>query len=54
MNNAAKNFDILTTSVRALFLDNILIVQQNYISDLYSTKILDLPAKLFFPCSVSG
>jgi len=29
----------------------ILIVQQIYISDLYPAKILDLSAKLFFPCN---
>jgi len=27
-----------------------LIVQQNYVSDLYPAKILDLSAKPFFPC----
>jgi len=27
-----------------------LIVQQNYFSDLYSAKILDLSVKSFFPC----
>jgi len=30
----------------------ILIIQQNYFSDLYPAKILDLPAKPFFPCTV--
>jgi len=29
----------------------ILIVQQNYFSDLYPAKILDLSAKPFFPCT---
>jgi len=48
MNNAAKNFDILATSLSVLI---ILIVQQNYFSDLYPTKILDLSAKPFFPCT---
>jgi len=46
MNNAAKNFDVLATSLSVLI---ILIVQQNYFSDLYPTKILDLSAKPFFP-----
>jgi len=30
----------------------ILIVQQNYFSDLYSAKILNLSAKPFFPCYI--
>jgi len=30
----------------------ILIVQQNYYSDLYPAKILDLSSKLFFPCMI--
>jgi len=29
----------------------ILIVQKNYISDMYPVKILDLSAQLFFPCT---
>jgi len=45
MSNAAKNFDILT--IWAFYLI-ILIVQQNYFSDLYLTKILDLSAKFVF------
>jgi len=45
MSNAAKNFDILAISFYI-----ILIVQQNYFSDLYPAKILDLSAKLFLPC----
>jgi len=39
MSNAAKNFDVLATSLSVLI---ILTVQQNYFSDLYSAKILDL------------
>jgi len=31
-------------------LQKILIVPQNYFSDLYPTKTLDLSAKSFFPC----
>jgi len=42
MSNTAKNFDILATSLSVLI---ILIVRQNYFSDLYPTKILDLSAK---------
>jgi len=49
MNNAEKNFDCLTTSLSVLHII-ILIIQQNYFSDLYSAKILDLPAILFFLC----
>jgi len=30
-----------------------LIVQQNYFSDLYPAKILNLSAKSFFPCDSS-
>jgi len=30
------------------------IVQQNYFSDLYPAKILDLSAKLFFPCTAAN
>jgi len=44
MSNAAKNFDIILQ-----FYIIILIVQQNYFSDPYPTKILDLSAKPFFP-----
>jgi len=50
--NAAKkfwyfsNFDILI--INSSFLRNYFIVQQNYLSDLYSAKILDLLAKSFF------
>jgi len=40
MSNAVKNFDILATSLSVLHI--ILIVQQNYFSDLYPAKILDL------------
>jgi len=39
MVNAAKNFDTLATN---LFYIITLIVQQNYFSDLYPAKILDL------------
>jgi len=53
MSNAAKNFNILATGLNVL---HILIVQQNYFSDLYPAKILvqqnyfsDLyPAKISF------
>jgi len=48
MSNAAKNFDILTTN----FYINILIDQQNYFSDLYPARILNLSAKPFFPCTI--
>jgi len=44
MSNAAKN--ILTTSLS--FYVIILIIQQNYFSDLYPAKIVDLSAKPFF------
>jgi len=44
-----KIFDILVTSLSILL--SILIVQQNYLSNLYPAKILDLSAKLFFPCN---
>jgi len=39
MNNAAKNFDILVTSLNVLhnYFDS-----SNYFSDLYPSKILDL------------
>jgi len=48
MNNVAKNFDILATS-----LSNILhnYFEFNNFSDLYLTKILDLSAKSIFPCT---
>jgi len=45
MNNHVKNFDILATSLSVL---HILIVQQNYFSNMYPTKILDLSANRFF------
>jgi len=48
MSNAAKNFEVPATSLSILI---ILIVQQNYFSDLYPAKILDLSAKPFFPCN---
>jgi len=41
----AKNFYILATST---FYIIILIIQQNYFSDLYPAKILDLSGKSFF------
>jgi len=47
MNNAKKNFDILTTCLSVLHNH---LVQQNYFSDLCPAKILDLSAKSFFPC----
>jgi len=50
MSNAAKNFDILATGLSVLHII-ILIIQQNYFSDLYPVKILDLSTKLFFPCN---
>jgi len=49
MNNATTNFDILITRFKCSII--ILIVQQNYFSNLYPAKVLDLSAKLFFPCS---
>jgi len=49
MSNAAKNFDILETSLSFYII--ILTVQQNYFSDLYPTNILNLLAKPFFPCN---
>jgi len=48
ISNATKNFDILATDLSYII---ILIVQQNYFSDLYSAKILNLSAKPFFPCT---
>jgi len=47
MSDAAKSFDIPTTSLSVFYII-ILIVQQNYFSDLH--PILDLSAKSFFPC----
>jgi len=47
MSNAAKNFDNLATSLNILYN----YFEQNYISDLYLAKILDLSAKPFFPCT---
>jgi len=44
MSNASKNFDILATGLSVLH--NYF---KNYFPDLYSAKILDLSAKLFFP-----
>jgi len=49
MSDAAKSFDILAISSTLIILI-ILIVQQNYFSDLYPAKILNLSAKSFFPC----
>jgi len=50
MSNVAKNFGTLATSLNSII---ILMVQQNYFSDLYPAKILDPSAKLFsfFPYS---
>jgi len=42
MSNVAKNFDILAIDLSVLHNLIILIVQQNYFSDLYPLKILDL------------
>jgi len=59
MNNAAKKVDILATGSSVLhnyfdtyyYFDYLLFsFQQNYFSDLYPAKILDLSAKPFFPC----
>jgi len=47
MSNIAKKFDILATGWA--FYVIILIIQQNYFSDLYPVKILNLSAKSFFP-----
>jgi len=46
MSNAAKNFGILAIGLSILhnYFD-----QQDYFSDPYPTKILDLSTKLFFP-----
>jgi len=48
MSNAAKNFDILTTSLSVLYnyFDNPI----KLFSDLYLVKFLNTSAKLFFPC----
>jgi len=49
MSNAEKkNFNILAASLSVH--DYFLIDQQNYFSDLYPVKILDLSAESFFPC----
>jgi len=48
MSNASKSFDVLATSLSVLRI--ILIIQQNYFSDVYPVKILDLSTKPFFPC----
>jgi len=57
MNNAAKNF--LTTSLSVLYnyfdsklIQYLIILIQNYFSNLYPAKILDLSVKLFFSCSI--
>jgi len=59
MSNAAKNVDTLATGSSVLhnyfntyyYFDYLLFwFQQNYFSDLYPAKILDLSAKPFFPC----
>jgi len=47
MSNAAKNFDSLATSLSIL----IILIVQNFFSDLYSAKILALSAKPFFSCN---
>jgi len=48
MNNAAKNFDILTISLNVLYnyFDNPI----KLFSDLYLVKFLNTSAKLFFSC----
>jgi len=46
MSNAAKNFNILATSLSVLY--NYFDSSTKYFSDLYPTKILDLSAKPFF------
>jgi len=46
MNHVTKNFDILAIDLNV---HNYMIVQQNYFF-MYSAKILDLSAKLFFLC----
>jgi len=50
ISNAAKNFDILATSLNVLH--NFLIVQTNLFSDLYLAKFLDTSAKPFILCAV--
>jgi len=45
MSNATKNFDILAIWAFHII---IFIVQQNYFSDLYPAKILDLLTKPIF------
>jgi len=50
MSNIAKNVDILATGW--VFYIIILMLQQNYISDLYPVKILNFLAKLFFLCII--
>jgi len=52
MNNAAKNFDILATSSSVLhnYFDSL--YEQNYFSDPYPAKILDLSAKPLFPRTI--
>jgi len=47
MNNATTNFDILATSLSVI----ILIVQQNYFSNLYPVTSWDVSAKPFFSCT---
>jgi len=49
MNDAAKNFDILATSLS--FLRNYFEFNK-IIFLLYPAKMLDLLAKLFFPCII--
>jgi len=49
--NAAKNFDILAINLSVL--RNYFGGLRKLFSDLYRAKILDLSAKLFFPCSKS-
>jgi len=46
MSNVAKNFDNL-----GAFYIIILIVQQNFFSDLYPAKSSDLSVKSFFSCN---
>jgi len=49
MNNSAKNFVILATSLNVLhnYFDG---PNKIIFSDLYLAKFLDTSAKLFFPC----
>jgi len=51
MSTAAKNFNILATSLSVLY-NYFDTVQQNYFSYLHPAKILDLLAKPFFPCAL--